>query len=917
MLDTFPNNAAWQEMLKKAQPNRAFRLNWGSYKPLDYATTFLPDVNRLSGKGISIFDASPLFGNLRTTQNKPFRLQNSNSIIDIFSYIYPQVASASVARKSIHLGDNDLCSFIELEEDGNIEIYYRFGKNFNAVLEKGIEMKLISAKNYESIVTKTNFTDFSNYFKKSIDHYSVMQYILENLGLNNLSGVYKLESSFAMNQLKQTAKELGKLNFSIFILSVFGNDIELEAIHNLYDSLQDNTVKQPNILITKNPVNGRKANYNPKTNEIIIWEYFIDKSLYDEKEKATLLIALVEEYGHHIDYLLRAGYTEQGTNKNDYLDEGAKFAFFFLNNTTLNLQTIKFAKIGTPYFEGLLTVDFDFVKNVGNEIYKKTNFYDENPKEEIKGFGAGFNPGEHGGIELSILTNLFESNEVLNIYYGNWLRDYSQVIVGATIRLTNATKNELSKSQNNHIANLMKKNPLKLSHEGWIKLLEIFAAKEFVFGINNRGKFCHQYADHLEAFREDFGKLTKDLLGIYRPEEHIDNPKELEDESSIPVSFNYEYEYEQFKEKKLYVGEASKSLEIDPRFLLKKFIHIDIIPDRPSSDTFLKQQLKLAAQYGKNKDGFRHLGAALHVIEDYFAHSNFIEIALIKAGMSIPSLSMYKDVYPWVEGMQGKDYQTIPIVTGKFLEDDTFASVLPKLADKLFPIGFNEYEKRKPGDRTFSDGLILTLLTDLSLSEEKDTKFHGFTAAELLEGYKIYLSLVDNKSSLVESLGKFGELLDRLFQKIGEIFDTFTNIAFNLLLQSTDEDTKEAQTLKTNANYGTNPTHTQLAKDATNHPMNGLAASLASYAVLDIATRLNKIWESGIDSKGHELANYVVNTYTKHPKNTTWETTQLIDWANQNKNSIDKFTSATIYEYNEKVLKREINNPIVRKLLSK
>ena len=40
---------------------------------------------------------------------------------------------------------------------------------------------------------------------------------------------------------------------------------------------------------------------------------------------------------------------------------------------------------------------------------------------------------------------------------------------------------------------------------------------------------------------------------------------------------------------------------------------------------------------------FRSLGAAFHVLEDYFSHTNFVELSLRKLGY---------DVYPWVEAKQ-------------------------------------------------------------------------------------------------------------------------------------------------------------------------------------------------------------------------------------------------------------------------
>jgi hypothetical protein len=76
----------------------------------------------------------------------------------------------------------------------------------------------------------------------------------------------------------------------------------------------------------------------------------------------------------------------------------------------------------------------------------------------------------------------------------------------------------------------------------------------------------------------------------------------------------------------------AKSLEINPTFNMKRFIIDNNIPGRPSSDTYMVQHLQLAVQYDRNKDGFHHLGADFHVLEDYFSHSNFVECALIKVG---------------------------------------------------------------------------------------------------------------------------------------------------------------------------------------------------------------------------------------------------------------------------------------------
>lgn len=905
-------NKLWKKINHNSRPHKFFKLDWSIYYSLDFADTFLPHADGILAKALWMYDGADLFNNLRTTDSKQFKFDSNKAPINLISYSYPSAVAAANAKELVQVSENEICSFFEVQENNDIDIYFKFGNNFIGACERNFAKEKINFSGLEGRAFKTNIETFKSFFNSELVHYNMMQFILTTIGIKDITNLYKLESAFAQEQLKQIAKEMGKVAFGIFMLTVFGGDIEIKALYKLYDNLLNDSIEPPTIVVTKQALKGRKANYDAEKKQIIIWEYFIDKALTDEKEKAELLIALVEEYGHHINNLLKNENKKQSAN---YLDKGAKFAFFFLTKTSLQLKDINYAKIDIPYFNGELITTYDLVKTVANEIYTKENLYDENPNEKIKGFGAGFNPGEHGGIELSALTDIFKSAEILNIYYGNWLRDYSQLLVGSTIRLTNIAKKELEQSGDLYIFNLLKNNSSKISHEGWVQLLEIFAAKEFVFDIESSGKFCHQYADHLETFRKKFGSLTKDILGIYRPEEHIDNPKGLEDESKLPIFYNYESTKANPTPLGLYAGENAESLKIDPTFLLKKYIYTpQPIPYRPSSDLFVTQQIKLAAQYGNTKEGFRHLGAALHVIEDYFAHSNFIEVALIKMGTTNPTLAAYKNVYPWVQDMQGKDYNTIPIVTGIFLTDDTLASVLPKLADKMFPIGFDEYEKREIGDRTFSDALITSILTDFSLSDEKEKKFYGYTAAELLTAYNSYLTLVDYKSAFINATGILGEFFDRLLQTVSEVFSNFNNIAFNLLLQSTDETVKETQTLQTNVNYGTNPTHTQLAKDATNHPMNSLASELAKLAVVDIATRIKVIWKTGDDGSGEKLAKYVVDTYTKHPKHTNWEMEIVKIWAKDNLKNIDKFTSPTIYEYSEKVINRVIDNTTLQKL---
>ncbi len=533
------------------------------------------------------------------------------------------------------------------------------------------------------------------------------------------------------------------------------------------------------------------------------------------------------------------------------------------------------------------------------------------PNLESPAFEAGFEKGQHGGIELEALRDIFLDKEIYQIYYGNWLRDYSQLVTKATIR---PYKSPTKKIKN-------------ISHEGWVELIKILAIKEFVFELSGRKKNLDYYfyekifkqKYETKATRKNNRELVsfKDILGVYRPEEHIDNPKDIDDQTKtddgtqLDVFFDYEKALNNYIKKELYKGEVKESLEIDSTWHIKKYITKDIDSDRPSSDTYASEQIELALLKGKNKDGFRHLGACFHVLEDFFAHSNFVEVALRKHG---------QNVYPWVEGMDKEDdYKKIPIVTGKFLIDDTIASIAPKMADTIFPSGFENYIQRKAGDRTFADVFILKYLDDLSKAKNKkgekvDSLPLNVKVSTWKRVYLNYLIFIDAKSKLIEQTGFFGRTLDKALQRLGEVINTANNIFFNLFLESVNEDIKEEQTLRSNKNYGTNPTHTQLAKDSLNHPLNGLASKLAMETIKDIAKQVVDYWKNPTENRLSSISMEVIN-YMSHPKDMDKLDRHIIDWAKNNKNNINRAKSPTFIDHAHNTIERNINRNIIEEFI--
>lgn len=262
-------------------------------------------------------------------------------------------------------------------------------------------------------------------------------------------------------------------------------------------------------------------------------------------------------------------------------------------------------------------------------------------------FGAGSLPDEsnfkefvwrHGDISevLRFLPSSFISGvaftqlERRQIYFGNWLRDFSQVIDVACLGSI--------------------PEPVLRAVVCVMAMLEFgFATEEF--------------------------DVTRDRLGCYSHVEHIDNPrgygtnaKEIDDRLRGPVSL--------------------KELEIDPETGMKNYIANSGNEWDTAADYIRRQLLECIEQGRKGKDGdaeaknksFIHLGAALHTLEDFSAHSNYIELCLHEMGE--------KDVFLFVGDkcrisvpFRDSDRKVAPLVTGTFGMLDIFQSFLGEADD--------------------------------------------------------------------------------------------------------------------------------------------------------------------------------------------------------------------------------------------
>ncbi|MCJ1271410.1 hypothetical protein MMC22_011310 [Lobaria immixta] len=223
---------------------------------------------------------------------------------------------------------------------------------------------------------------------------------------------------------------------------------------------------------------------------------------------------------------------------------------------------------------------------------------------------------------------------VKRVYFGNWLRDYSQALDVGT---------------------------LKGIQSGTIRIL-VWVLSFLSFG----------YAT------AEF-EVTEERLGVYRPEEHIDNPKDYADNIDARKF-----------DPRLRPPVQPLELEVDPSTGMKNYIandHLGIATSSGYVSHSFSRSIHFGRVYtsgasgtrGKEADlceALRCLGQGLHCLEDFGAHTNYTELALREIG--------YKNVFPHTgtaTGINLRGQHVYPLVTGTFGVVDFLHSVLGEATD--------------------------------------------------------------------------------------------------------------------------------------------------------------------------------------------------------------------------------------------
>ncbi|KAI9051416.1 hypothetical protein LZ554_004462 [Drepanopeziza brunnea f. sp. 'monogermtubi'] len=507
-------------------------------------------------------------------------------------------------------------------------------------------------------------------------------------------------------------------------------------------------------------------------------------------------------------------------------------------------------------------------------------------------FGAGNIPSiaqiegnnfRHGDIEDMLKTLAFirghkwTSMMVKRVYFGNWLRDYSQAVDVGSLKGVSAPT---------------------------IRIL-VWVLSFLSFG----------YAT------EEF-EVTEERLGTYRPEEHIDNPKGYADDKDArqydprlrgPVQ-PIELEVDMNTGMKNYIANESGGWATSTgyvKFSLERSIHFGRLYTNGSGSS-----------KGKEADlceALRCLGQALHCLEDFGAHTNYCELALRELG--------YRDVFPHTgvaTEINIRGQHIYPLVTGTFGAVDFLHSVLGEATDHFTQTEVEEMdlalkgaEQAQAGKGTlFGSGGgsdFVSLLSQVpgmggglastarSLQESSaeqeyqntlarssvETSFAGPPGSHLgqssnqvpgmsesfdpIKTSKRIYPILEFRDKVVKAISATIAKIPGLEALVEKISETLTVFVLSLLapfirpiIDAVSKSLKDGSStvVEASANqqfepwndaHCTNPTHSMLSKDHFSNKLNGVAGRVATTILQYVTPRVLYAWENPGVSTGEVM----------------------------------------------------------------
>ncbi|KAI0473736.1 Het-C-domain-containing protein [Xylariaceae sp. FL0804] len=491
-------------------------------------------------------------------------------------------------------------------------------------------------------------------------------------------------------------------------------------------------------------------------------------------------------------------------------------------------------------------------------------------------FGAGNIAGiskvegqnwRHGDIEDALLSILmaravggekFNKLMVSRTYFGNWLRDYSQAIDVGTVKSVSAEAIRL--------------------------LLCVLGFMTFGYG---SGEF----------------EVTAERLGCYRPEDHIDNPKNYADNMDAT----------QYDERLRGPVDESVELAIDEETGMKNYIANEqarIMTSAYHVRRLFGQCIKLGRKYRRDNDkrdfyeALRLMGTGLHCLEDFLAHSNYVELALIEMGE--------RDVFAHVGSrtrmrLPGVDGHVWPCVTGTFGGVDFLHSVAGEVSDKLtqneiqelegtlqqnanndnsvledlldkIPDGMFGGDDKKGQMHEIQDNANNAQMENTSISPREPEEFTQYIQQvfeKVMPAIKLHDDIMQSISEAIEKIPVLPKLVENLEEQMSKwVFTIMAPFVVPIIKQVKNElrtgseeiieSSKNEQHIVFNDDECTDPTHSMLSKDHFSNILNEIAGKTASKVVHWVVPKLMRAWDDdGVDI--NRMMTRIITGVLHHP----------------------------------------------------
>lgn len=431
-------------------------------------------------------------------------------------------------------------------------------------------------------------------------------------------------------------------------------------------------------------------------------------------------------------------------------------------------------------------------------------------------------------IAHSMISNgaKFNKSDVKKVYFGNWLRDYSQAM---------------------DISGLS-----KLTADSIILIVSVLGFMTFGFAT------------------EEF-QVTADRLGVYLPVEHIDNPKGYAAAEGDARRIN----------PKLRPPVDDRELEIDERTGMKNYMASEG-RGWDTSTAFIRRTFRACIEAGRRAGGregadlweaYRLLGTGMHTMEDLLAHSNWCEIALRKMGHSEVFCHVGDNVI-----INTPNGSAPPLVTGSFGGADFIHSLMGEATDHLSQASVTDLTQKmndvSQGDN--NTNVIKDILSKLPIGGSDNKMSEGEQIQAQSKAYNFdpnniappevqqqLLALLKWRDGVYRDVVKTMEMipgLDDLIDQLSNALNAYVYTVISpyiapILQQATGilgEGSKAV--INTDDQYevfnnpqASDPTHSFLAKDHFALILNEPAGKVAQIVVENTVNLLIPVWSDNSD----------------------------------------------------------------------